>query len=70
MLENIGAQAVGSTPLFRLVAHPAAPELFQVLARRGILTRPFKEESSWLRFGLPGGDAEWTRLEAALRAFR
>ena len=34
-------------------------------AIQGILTRLFIE-SSRLRFGLPGNEADWTRLEAAL----
>ena len=69
LLGHAGAAAVGHTPLFRLVSHPVAPDLFRWLARHGILTRPFAGERSWLRFGLPGNDGEWARLERALRAF-
>ncbi len=70
LLTQIGGQALGATPLFRLVAHLAAAELFATLAAHGILTRPFAEQPTWLRFGLPGREDDWARLEAALRAFR
>ena len=70
LLGRVGAQPLGDTPLFRLVAHPAAPELFATLAAHGILSRPFADQPSWLRFGLPGAEAAWGRLEAALRAFQ
>jgi len=32
----------------------------------GIMVRRFAEHPAWLRFGLPGGEAEWQRLERAL----
>ena len=70
LLGRVGAQPAGDTPLFRLVAHPAAEALFATLAAHGILTRPFADRLDWLRFGLPGVEVEWTRLEAALAAFR
>ena len=70
LLRQTGAAAIGGTPLFRLVSHPVAPDLFRALARRGLLTRPFAKERNWLRLGLPGREQEWDRLEAALRAFR
>ncbi|KRD30090.1 threonine-phosphate decarboxylase [Lysobacter sp. Root916] len=42
-----------------------AVELHEALARRGILTRLFETPAS-LRFGLPGDDAAYARLDAAL----
>ena len=69
LLRRVAARSIGGTPLFGLFEHPAAATLFTTLARRGILTRPFEGEPTWLRFGLPGGAAAWTRLEGALRAF-
>ena len=69
LLRRAGATDRGGTPLFRLVAHPAAPALFEALASHGILTRPFEGEPTWLRFGLPGSEAQWTRLDRALLAF-
>ena len=35
----------------------------------GILTRRFPEQPGWLRIGLPGSEAAWDRLRAALAAF-
>jgi cobalamin biosynthetic protein CobC len=69
LLRHIDATPVGGTPLFRLVAHPAAPALFTALAEAGILVRPFTGAPNWLRFGFPGTEAAWTRLETAVRAF-
>lgn len=51
--------------LFQWVRAPDAARLQDCLARRGILTRLFTELPS-LRFGLPGTEADWERLEAAL----
>ena len=70
LLARVGASPAGETPLFRLVTHPAAEALFATLAAHGVLTRPFAERPDALRFGLPGAEAEWDRLEAALAAFR
>ena len=56
------------TALFQWVLTPAAAALQDFLARRGILARRFDTPSS-LRFGLPGREAEWRRLSAALREF-
>jgi cobalamin biosynthetic protein CobC len=66
LLRRAGLRAAGcgGTPLFRLVHEP--PGLWQRLGERGILARRF--EQGWLRFGLPGTEAEWTRLESALSA--
>lgn len=69
LLAGSGAAPVGATPLFRLVSHPAARALFLCLGRHGILVRRFAADGGWLRFGLPGGEDAWRRLEAALRAF-
>ena len=69
LLRQAGAEPLGATPLFRLISHPAAPALFVALARRGILVRPFAGEPGWLRFGLPGAERDWRRLEDALHAF-
>ncbi len=56
----------GASPLFRLVEQVDAPALFERLARAGILTRPFADRPDWLRFGLPGDDAAFDRLDRAL----
>jgi cobalamin biosynthesis protein CobC len=67
----IGAklEIVGGTSLFRLVRTPAATALFDHLGRAGILVRRFAEQPAWLRFGLPGDEAAWQRLAAALAEF-
>jgi cobalamin biosynthetic protein CobC len=58
----------GATPLYVWVPTPAAGALFEFLARRGILARLFAAEGG-LRFGLPGDEAQWRRLETALAAW-
>ncbi len=68
-LTRAGLALVGGTSLFRLARHARAPSLFHHLARAGILTRPFANEATWLRFGLPGSAAASARLEAALAAY-
>ncbi len=67
LLRAEGLEPQGGCPLFRLVQSDAAPALFDRLAAAGILTRPFDHDPRWLRFGLPGDEAAWTRLTEALR---
>lgn len=57
---------IGGTSLFRLLRTPGAAALFSDLGRRGVYVRRFRHEPRWLRFGLPGAECEWLRLEAAL----
>lgn len=66
LLERAGFDVVGGTDLFRLAAAADAPARFERQAQAGVLTRPFRDNPSCLRFGLPPNDA-WARLEAALR---
>jgi cobalamin biosynthetic protein CobC len=66
LLTSSGFEIIGATPLFRLTAHASAPQMAHALGRRGILVRSFAERPTWLRFGLPGPDAAWLRLEDAL----
>lgn len=66
LLMRHGYRAIGSCPLFRLIETDDAAALFVRLARRAILTRPFAEQSRWLRIGLPADAAALGRLEAAL----
>jgi len=56
----------GGTDLFRLVEHPEAAGLWDRLGRAGILVRPFPDRPALLRFGLPGDEAGFARLAAAL----
>ena len=66
MLIRQGHQPVGACPLFRLIEVDDAHALFERLARRAILTRPFADQPRWLRLGLPADSAALARLEAAL----
>ena len=67
LLAQAGFRILGGTSLFRLASHEAAPEWFARLGQAGILVRQFRDPAAWLRFGLPGDEAGWARLEAAFR---
>ena len=56
----------GGCALFQWVITPMAKPLHQALARQGILVRLFENPAS-LRFGLPGCETNWQRLDSALR---
>lgn len=56
----------GDCPLFRLVEAASAPDLFEQLAQRRILTRPFAGHPRLLRIGLPPDDAALSRLDNAV----
>jgi cobalamin biosynthesis protein CobC len=66
MLREAGLAIKGGTLLFRLAASASALRLFHRLGEAGILVRRFEDHPHWLRFGIPGSEAEWTRLAAAL----
>jgi len=66
LLADAGLDVVGGTALFRLARAAAAADLFDRLGRAGIFVRRFADQPTWLRFGLPGAQAAWARLEAAL----
>jgi cobalamin biosynthesis protein CobC len=70
VLTGAGLDIPVGTSLFRLVRTPVANELFHHLGRAGILTRVFADEPHWLRFGLPGDESAWQRLQNAMDAFR
>jgi cobalamin biosynthetic protein CobC len=59
-------QPIGSCPLFCLIAVDDARALFERLARRAILTRPFADQPRWLRIGLPADADALAQLETAL----
>jgi cobalamin biosynthesis protein CobC len=69
VLASAPLDLAGGTSLFRLTRTPLADELFRHLGRAGILVRRFVGQPTWLRFGLPGHELHWQRLEAALAAF-
>lgn len=66
MLARRGHRPAGACPLFRLIEVGDAHALFERLARRAILTRPFADQPRWLRLGLPADAVALARLDAAL----
>lgn len=66
LLLSAGFKILGGTPLFCLAHHPDAGRLVEKLGRQGIHVRRFAREPQWLRFGLPAGESELIRLDAAL----
>ncbi len=67
LLYGAGLEVIGGTSLFRLIRTADAAEPFRRLGQAGVLVRRFAEAPDRLRFGLPGPEQEWSRLEAALR---
>ncbi len=65
LLAATGFELLGGAGLFRLTASADAGRRFVRLCERGVLTRPFDHDPTWLRFGLPG-PRDWDRLQAAL----
>ncbi|MEV8467381.1 threonine-phosphate decarboxylase CobD [Fluviibacterium sp. DFM31] len=57
---------IGGTPLFRLYEVDDAARFQDRLARQRIWIRIFPYSRRWVRLGLPGSQADWTRLETAL----
>ena len=66
VLDAAGLACVGGTRLFRLYRSGQADALFATLGQAGILVRRFADDPGLLRFGLPGEEAHWSRLTAAL----
>ena len=69
MLAGHGVIVDGGTSLFRHLTLPDAAGLFDTLGNAGILVRNFTDRPHQLRFGLPGSESEWSRLETALAAW-
>mgnify|MGYP000234513474 FL=1 len=65
LLDRHGLVGGGGTALFQWRPHADAAAVHARLAEQVILTRLF-ETPAGLRFGLPGPETEWARLEAAL----
>ncbi len=65
LLAAHGLQPNGGCALFQWLRHPLAGRIQAHFARQGILIRRFDEPAS-LRFGLPGNEQAWHRLEMAL----
>jgi cobalamin biosynthesis protein CobC len=66
VLALAGHRATGACPLFRLIEVADGMALFERLARRAILTRPFADQPHWLRIGLPPSADALARLAEAL----
>lgn len=66
ILAQAGLAVAGGTSLFRLVDSAQARAIHESLARAGIWTRAFPAHPRWLRIGVPGGEAEFGRVVAAL----
>ena len=65
LLERHGQRVAGASDLFAWTPGADARRLQDRLARQAILVRAF-DAPAGLRFGLPGAEAEWQRLESAL----
>lgn len=68
LLAARGLEVVGGTSLYRLVRDRRAGDLYEALARQGILARPFDAHPDWLRLGLPADAQAEDRLAEALAA--
>ncbi|SFV09852.1 threonine-phosphate decarboxylase CobD [Bradyrhizobium arachidis] len=66
MVQGQGWRLIGGASLFRLYETSDALAAQEKLARRQIWSRVFAKEPTWLRLGLPGVEAEWTRLAEVL----
>ncbi|MCA1359773.1 threonine-phosphate decarboxylase [Bradyrhizobium sp. IC3069] len=66
MAHSRSWRLIGGTPLFRLYETADAVAAQERLARSHIWSRVFAQQLTWLRLGLPGSEAEWTRLAEAL----
>jgi cobalamin biosynthesis protein CobC len=66
LLHEARLTIIGGTSLFHTVRSPHATEIYHRLGSAGVLVRHFPERPQMLRFGLPGADADWERLRAAL----
>ena len=66
LLHGCALEPAGGCDLFQWVPTPHAPLIHEHLARNGILCRLFESPAA-LRFGLPGTEEDWERLQTALR---
>lgn len=66
-LAHHGLDSSDGTALFRYVRHHRAANIGAELARQGILVREFENPSA-LRFGLPGSESDWARLDQVMNS--
>jgi cobalamin biosynthetic protein CobC len=69
LLAPVAEGAIRGTTLYRLIGTGEAPDLFDHLGQSGIWVRRFQHDPRLLRFGLPGSEPAWSRLEGVLRAW-
>lgn len=69
LLKRQSLPVAGGTGLFQWIPLPEAAFWQDALARRGILVRYFADPPG-LRFGLPGSESAWRRLELTLAGIR
>jgi len=69
LLTRFPLSIIGGTTLFQLIEVKDGNDLYRHLANVGILTRPFPDHPSWLRFGLPANLQESKRLCEALESY-
>ncbi|MCY4138448.1 MAG: aminotransferase class I/II-fold pyridoxal phosphate-dependent enzyme [Rhodobacteraceae bacterium] len=65
-LSHHGFQPADGIDPFRLYCIPNASAVHRSLARRRILVRTFDHSCTWIWFGFPKTEEEWTRLEEAV----
>jgi cobalamin biosynthesis protein CobC len=70
LIAQAGLPVPGGTSLYRYLETEHAASLFAHCGRRGILVRAFEGRPHALRIGVPGDEAEWARLEAALAEWK
>jgi cobalamin biosynthetic protein CobC len=68
LLAEANVEVLGGTALFRLVRTRRAHEIFQHLGTAGIIVRAFREQPTWLRFGIPG-ESSWDRVRSRLATY-
>ena len=67
-LGDAGLKLIGGTDLFGLFEARDGLDVLDHFARAGILVRGFAAAPRRYRFGLPGDEAAWHRLDAACAA--
>jgi cobalamin biosynthesis protein CobC len=66
IFAKVEMQVLGGTDLFVLARHFQATWIHKALCEKHILVRKFTYQADWLRFGMPGDDVGFERLETAL----
>lgn len=69
VLAKANLSVVGGTDLFVLIQTDNASKLYEHLASKHILTRPFPGREDWLRMGIPGKKPTLDRLATALAEY-